>query len=74
MLHVLKNIYLNEGGMENVFQKSFKDSNLQLAITNFKEIFFSIEHQSRTEKHIGDPSKNSAAKKINIIKSVVYNT
>ncbi len=47
---------------------SIKDNskNYQTAIHNFKNIFFEIEHQQRTQKHISDPLKNSAAKRINM--------
>ena len=38
----------------------------QSAISEFKKIFFEIEHPARTTKHISDPSKGSAAKRINM--------
>jgi uncharacterized protein (TIGR02757 family) len=38
----------------------------QTAINNFKTLFFEVEHQQRTQKHISDPLKNSAAKRINM--------
>ena len=33
-------------------------------ISNFKQTFFSIEHQERTQKHISDPLKGSASKRL----------
>ncbi|MDB0041038.1 DUF2400 domain-containing protein, partial [Algibacter sp.] len=42
-----------------------KDS-LQPSISNFKNTFFEIEHLQRTKKHVSDPLKNSAAKRINM--------
>lgn len=31
-----------------------------------KKIFFEIPHQTRTEKHLSDPLKNSASKRLNM--------
>ncbi len=62
----LKNIYLNHGGLENIFTKHQKSDSLQCAITEFKKIFFELDHSTRTEKHVSDPSKNSSSKRINM--------
>jgi len=62
----LQNIYKNHVGLENIFSKFENLDSLQKAIHEFKKIFFEIEHLSRTEKHISDPLKNSAAKRINM--------
>ena len=47
---------------------SIKDGSktYQTAINNFKTLFFEVDHQTRTQKHISDPLKNSAAKRINM--------
>ena len=39
---------------------------MQYAIHNFKNVFFEIDHLDRTKKHVSDPLKNSAAKRINM--------
>jgi uncharacterized protein (TIGR02757 family) len=39
---------------------------MQQAIHEFKLKFFEIQHLNRTTKHISDPLKNSAAKRINM--------
>lgn len=62
----LKNIYENHGGLEVVFAKNSKKHSLQNSIAEFKEIFFEIEHPKRTQKHISNPAKGSAAKRINM--------
>ena len=62
----LQNIYKNQGGMEAVFAKNATPISMQQSIADFKTIFFEINHQQRTQKHISDPSKNSAAKRINM--------
>jgi len=62
----IQNIYLKHGGLEQVFSKNSEKESMQLAIHHFKKIFFSLPHLLRTEKHISDPLKNSAAKRINM--------
>lgn len=61
----LQNIYQNKNGLENQFLAN-ETNNLQRLISQFKSTFFEKPHQSRTEKHISDPNKNSAAKRINM--------
>ncbi|WP_303319001.1 TIGR02757 family protein [Flavivirga abyssicola] len=62
----LKHIYKNHDGLESVFSKHVKTEPLQTSISKFKSTFFEIEHLQRTQKHISDPLKNSAAKRINM--------
>lgn len=60
----LQNIYTNHGGLEAIFATD--EYSVQQRISKFKKVFFEIEHPSRTEKHISDPLKGSAAKRINM--------
>lgn len=60
----LKNIYLNNGGLEEVFSKYPTD--MQKSIYHFREVFFEINHPERTKKHVSDSMNNSAAKRINM--------
>jgi len=62
----LKNIYQNHGGLETIFNKNKSKDGLQEAISVFKKIFLELPHAPRTEKHVSDPLKNSAAKRINM--------
>jgi len=62
----LKNIYCNYGGLEMVFFNNMKDNSLHNSIHQLKNIFFEIEHLKRTKKHVSDPFKGSAAKRINM--------
>lgn len=62
----LQNIYINHQGLEAVFQSGVTKESLQLAIHEFKKVFFSIPHPERTMKHVSDPLKNSAAKRLNM--------
>jgi len=62
----LKHIYTKHGGLEALFSTPNTNGSLQRQISNFKTVFFEIEHLSRTEKHVSDPLKGSAAKRINM--------
>jgi len=62
----LQHIYSKHQGLESVFSKYSGSDSLQNSISTFKSIFFEIEHLRRTQKHISDPLKNSAAKRINM--------
>ncbi|MCB4808333.1 TIGR02757 family protein [Tamlana sp. 62-3] len=64
-INALHNIYKNHDGLEQLFNK-LNSKNLQEAISKFKTVFFEIEHLPRTQKHISDPLKKSAAKRINM--------
>ena len=62
----LKNIYKNHGGLEKLFIPNNINDNMSKVINQMKSIFFSISHKHRTRKHISDPLKGSAAKRINM--------
>ncbi len=61
----LQNIYQNFGGMEKVFEQGFK-TDAKTALTEFNSLFNSIAHLKRSEKHLSNPAKNSAAKRLNM--------
>lgn len=65
-LKSLQNIYRNHQGLEAVFTKYASLTDTQFAIFKFREIFFVLPHFKRTEKHVSNPLKNSAAKRINM--------
>lgn len=65
-IKALQHIYKNHGGLEAVFSKHQETNSMQKSISEFKKIFFEIEHQNRTQKHISDPRNGSAAKRINM--------
>ena len=62
----LKNIYKNHNGLENIFKTNKMSENMADSVHQMKKIFFSISHKNRTKKHISDPLKGSAAKRINM--------
>lgn len=65
-IRALHNIYTRHQGLENIFFKHAEKHQLQNSIHQFKHVFFEIPHPPRTAKHISDPFKGSAAKRINM--------
>ena len=61
-IYALRNIYQNHNGLEACFYTDKED--MSEGISNFKQTFFSIEHLQRTQKHISDPLKGSASKRL----------
>ncbi len=65
-IRALKDIYLNKGGLEGIFKRYQSEHSLQPAIHRLKTEFFSVPHPVRTRKHLPDPCRGSAAKRINL--------
>jgi uncharacterized protein (TIGR02757 family) len=65
-LKALQNIYRHNGGLETIFNACQTADSLQSAIHEFHKIFFELPHEKRTERHVSDPFKGSAAKKLNM--------
>jgi uncharacterized protein (TIGR02757 family) len=62
----LKNIYLQFDDMEAAFKKEFDGVDIRSAIQGFREIFFSVPHESRSQKHVSNPATGSSAKRLNM--------
>ncbi len=60
----LQNIYLNHNGLETVFSK-FPDD-IKASIAYFRSVFVETKHLKRSEKHLANTDKGSAAKRINM--------
>lgn len=66
-LKSLRNIYINHNGLKSIFEDAYtKSGKIEDAIYHFRKIFFTPVHLDRTEKHVSDITKNSAAKRINL--------
>ncbi|MFL1895591.1 TIGR02757 family protein [Aquimarina sp. 2-A2] len=65
-IKALQALYTNYSDMEAFYSKFAHQSDLNRAIHEFKKEFFSLPHPTRTEKHVSDPLKNSAAKRIHM--------
>ena len=66
-LESIKNIYVNHGGLERIFNELTASYTIQESISEFKNIFFKLPHPNRTQKHVSDPISGSAAKRINMM-------
>lgn len=60
----LQHIYKSHNGLETVF--ALHSADMKMAIHHFKATFFELPHPQRTQKHLADPYKNSAAKRISM--------
>lgn len=65
-IKALRYSYASLGGLESIFTNHSTATSTQAAISAFKKEFFSLPHLPRTQKHVSDPLKNSAAKRINM--------
>ena len=65
-IKALRYIYQEHQGLEQLFCRYAKPQSLQGAIHHLKQVFFSLPHQQRTQKHVSDPLKGSAAKRLNM--------
>ncbi len=64
-LKSLRNIYLIHGGLEEVFTLGYqKDETIFSALVHFRKVFFELEHEHRTEKHVSNVEKGAAAKRL----------
>lgn len=62
-LKSLQNIYHNHGGLESIFNNS---ESIYEGLISLHKIFFSLPHEQRTQKHLANVAKGSAAKRINM--------
>jgi uncharacterized protein (TIGR02757 family) len=65
-LKALKHIYRTWGGLEKIFNANQTENSLQPAIHKLYSHFFELTHSHETERHVADPNKGSAAKKLNM--------
>jgi uncharacterized protein (TIGR02757 family) len=63
----LRNIYIKHNGLGGLFEKAYLN-NIDMAsvLMSFRSVFFEIECQSRTYKHISDVGKGASAKRLNM--------
>ena len=67
-IHFLQYHYSQHNSLEDAFvpAKTYKHYNVEQALIDFHNYFFSIEHPERTRKHISTPARKSACKRINM--------
>jgi uncharacterized protein (TIGR02757 family) len=64
-IRALQYLYQNLGGLEGVFTKGF-EQDAKNALQSFNHHFMAVEHLPRSEKHISNPAKGSASKRLNM--------
>jgi uncharacterized protein (TIGR02757 family) len=62
-LRAFQTIY-QTSNLENLFSKHTEIDGLKGRIVNFRESFLKINHETRSEKHLANPLKNSSSKRI----------
>lgn len=62
----LRNIYQNHSGLEGIFSSGYVPESIIPGIQKLHDVFFELPHPERTRKHIANPAKGSAAKRINM--------
>ncbi len=63
----LQNLYRKHGGLHGVFADAItKHGTMREAIIEFRNLFFELPYPERTQKHVANVLKNSAAKRINL--------
>ena len=63
----LQNLYRTGGGLYRSFLTGYrKNRDIKKAILGFRDEFLTVDHMKRSRKHISDPSRGSAAKRINL--------
>lgn len=62
----LRKIYQQYNSIESSFINDADQQNIKSYIVNFRQNFLSINGYSTTEKHVSNPQKNSACKRLNM--------
>ncbi|MGV8091618.1 MAG: TIGR02757 family protein [Mangrovibacterium sp.] len=66
-LRSLKNIYENHGGLEAVFSRGYQlEQTVSSALRYFRKVFFEVDYEHRSQKHISDIDKGASAKRLNM--------
>jgi uncharacterized protein (TIGR02757 family) len=64
-LKALQRIFHDHGGLEKVFTSGYKTSgDLSGSFQYFRQLFFEIPHEKRTEKHVSDVSRKASGKRL----------
>lgn len=62
----LRGIYTKHQSLENLFLPTVSEVNLHEGICRFRKVFFDIPYPPRTSKHVSNPHKGSAAKRLHM--------
>jgi uncharacterized protein (TIGR02757 family) len=62
----LQQLYNEYGGLEVLFTPKADAANMHTALAEFHHLFFAVPHPKRTTKHVANPAKKSAAKRLHM--------
>ena len=62
----LKDIY-QKSTLESLFSTHGEIAGVKGRIVNFRNEFFAVEHENRSEKHVSNPLKGASAKRLNMM-------
>ena len=62
----LQQLYQDYSSLETLFIPKENETDMHASLTRFHETFFAVAHPRRTEKHISNPAKKSAAKRLHM--------
>ena len=63
----LRNIYSKHTSLGSLFESLYeKKKEIFQVLADFREVFFEVEHQERTKKHISNVLKGATAKRLNM--------
>jgi len=65
-INAVREIYLNHGGLENVFMNGYGNNSVKEALICFRRLFLSFSPIDRTCKHVANVEKNASAKRLNM--------
>ncbi len=66
LIRGLQYVYLNFGGLEQLFTEGYRQGGTFGALRHFRRVFVSTAPACRSLKHISDVEKGSAAKRLNL--------
>lgn len=66
-IKAIRMIYGEHGGIGSFFEKSYAENqDMRIVLREFWQLFFSLEHLPRVEKHLSSIAKGAACKRVNM--------
>ncbi|MBI9060423.1 MAG: TIGR02757 family protein [Marinilabiliaceae bacterium] len=65
-LMALKRIYMDHGGLEELFVEGYRRGGVKNALSHFRDVFLSFDAPQRSAKHVANINKGASAKRLNM--------
>jgi uncharacterized protein (TIGR02757 family) len=66
-VRLLRNVYVEYGGIGQIFENEYNThKDIRIALSNFRKIFFSVEHPDRLSRHLSSIDKGATCKRLNM--------